>query len=41
VARLAHRVLRPGAIASTGLLAVRLTERRSRSKIIGILSSTP
>jgi hypothetical protein len=38
VARLADRVLRPGPIASTGLLAVRLTERRRRSEIIEMLS---
>lgn len=41
VARLARRVLRPGPIASTGLLAVRLTERRTPAKIIAILASPP
>lgn len=40
VAGLAHRVLRPGAIASSGLLTVRLTECRRPSKIIRILSPT-
>ena len=38
VARLARRVLRPGPIASTGLLAVRLTERRTPAQIIAILA---
>jgi Family of unknown function (DUF5995) len=37
VARLAARVLRPGPLASTGLLAVRLTEKRRVSKVIGLL----
>jgi hypothetical protein len=41
VARLAQRVLRPGAIAGTGLLAVRLTERRSTSEVITLLVDTP
>jgi hypothetical protein len=39
VGRLAHRVLRPGLIASTGLLGVRLTERRNPSDIIELLSA--
>jgi hypothetical protein len=38
VGRLAQRVLRPGVIASTGLLGVRLTEKRHPSDIIEILS---
>lgn len=38
VGRLAHRVLRPGLIASTGLLGVRLTERRNPSDVIELLS---
>ena len=38
VSRLATRVLRPGRIASTGLLAVRLTEKRHKGEIIEILS---
>jgi hypothetical protein len=40
VARIAARVVRPGAIASTGLLAVRLTERGKRAEIIDILASS-
>lgn len=39
VAGLARRVLRPGPLASAGLLTIRLTERRSHSKIIDILAS--
>lgn len=38
VSRLGMRVLRPGRIAATGLLAVRLTEKRHPSEIIEILS---
>jgi hypothetical protein len=38
VARLARGVLRPGPIASTGLLAVRLTENRNRSEITRLLA---
>jgi hypothetical protein len=38
VSRFGTRVLRPGPLAATGLLAVRLTERRNRSAIIDILS---
>lgn len=41
VAQLAQRVLRPGVIAGTGLLAVRLTERRSVDEIITLLVDTP
>jgi hypothetical protein len=41
VARLARRVLRPGPVASTGLLAVRLTEQRSRSETIRMLAPPP
>lgn len=41
VARLAQRVLRPGAIASTGLLAVRLTERRRVAEVITLLADAP
>jgi hypothetical protein len=41
VARLARRVLRPGPLASTGLLAVRLTERRSTAQIIALLAPSP
>ncbi len=41
VARIADRVVRPGTIASTGLLAVRLTEHGKRSDIIDILASSP
>lgn len=40
VAGIADRVVRPGAIASTGLLAVRVTERGTRSKIIDTLASS-
>ena len=40
VARIAERVVRPGAIASTGLLAIRLTERGKRSAIIDLLASS-
>ncbi len=38
VSRLGMRVLRPGRIAATGLLAVRLTEKWHPSEIIEILS---
>jgi hypothetical protein len=38
VARLAGRVLRPGPISSTGLLALRLTERRRPSDVIALLA---
>ena len=41
VARLARRVVRPGPLASTGLLAIRLTEHRSRSEIIRMLAPSP
>ncbi len=40
VAKLGRRVLHPGTVASTGLLAVRLTERRSVSDVIALLSAT-
>ena len=38
VARLGARVLRPGPVASTGMLAVRLTEKRHAADIITVLS---
>ena len=38
VGRLAQRVLRPGLIASTGLLGLRVTEQRHPSDIIDLLS---
>jgi hypothetical protein len=38
VARFADRVLRPGAVTSTGLLAVRLTERRDVADVISLLA---
>jgi hypothetical protein len=38
VSRLAMRVLRPGRIASTGLLGIRVTEKWHPSEIIEILS---
>ena len=38
VSRFGTRILRPGPLAATGLLAVRVTERRNRSAIIDILS---
>lgn len=41
VSRLGLRVLRPGRIAATGLLAVRLTEKWHPSEIIEILSDAP
>ena len=37
VSRLGTRVLRPGALASTGLLGVRLTEKRHPAEIVEIL----
>lgn len=41
VARLARRVVRPGPVASTGLLALRLTEQRNRSETIRMLAPPP
>jgi hypothetical protein len=41
VTRLAQRVLHPGVVASTGLLAVRLTERRSVAENITLLTGAP
>jgi hypothetical protein len=40
VARLAQRVVHSGLLTSTGLLAIRLTERRNPSQVIGILADS-
>jgi hypothetical protein len=41
VARLAQRLLRPGVVASTGLLAIRITERRRVSDIVSLIADEP
>jgi hypothetical protein len=41
VERLAQRVLRSGAITSTGLLAGRLKERRRVAKVTTLLADAP